>query len=149
MRNTATTTATVLLVLAGCGSEPTTPSPEDIAASASAAARDLAGDVKTADGAPVGSDGRSELPAIAKAIGCELTYIDASEDSPLTREYGTCVLADGASVQLYRFGTTEVIDTFWQASAAFGATPDQCAARDLIVVCPQAADLAAVTAALR
>lgn len=93
-----------------------------------------------------GGSAPETLTDAAKAIGCT-GYADASADSPLTVEYGTCQLPNG-SAQLYRFGTPEVIDTFWTASAAFGASKDQCASAGLVVVCPQAADLAAVKGAL-
>lgn len=121
-----------LLLLSGC-SNGSTPTGGGVAASEPAAA----------PAAPAMVD----LAAVASAIGCT-GYVDASADSPLTREYGTCDLG-GSTVQLYRFGTPEAIETFWEVSAGFGATPDQCASQGLIVACPaRASDLAAIQAAL-
>lgn len=88
----------------------------------------------------------ANLTDAASTIGCA-NYQDASADSPLTVEYGTCDLPHGTA-QLYRFGTPEAVDTFWTATAAFGAAEDQCATVGLIVVCPGPDDLAAVKAAL-
>lgn len=129
-------TVAVLVLLAGCGS-----SEGGAAAPASSAASLASPSVEVV----------SDLDVVATRINC-IGYTDDTETiSPFTQQYGDCIMDnDGSgSVQLYRFGTTQAIESFWDAVAGFGVTPDQCAQAGLVVACPEEpSDIAGIQAAL-
>lgn len=130
--------AAAALLLAGCGSSGDgAPSPTSPAPASSSALPSV--------------EVVNDLGVVATRINC-IGYTDDTETiSPFTQQYGDCIMDnDGSgSVQLYRFGTTQAIDSFWEFVAEFGITPSQCAQAGLVVACPEeASDIAGIQAAL-